>query len=327
MRRREFISLVGGAAAACPLAVRAQQAAMPVIGFLGFGSFDTFPLYLAAFRKGLTETGFVEAQNVAIEYRWAEGQYDRMPELAADLVRRQVAVIALPGSPPAAVRAVKAANSVIPIIFSVGGDAVKFGLVNSLARPEGNATGVNFFSAELVAKRLALLRELVPGATRVAVLVNPADPERAETVLADAHVVARATQLQIQVLKASTSSELDAAFASLEQADALFVGPDGFFNSRRVQLALLTMRHAIPANYAAREYADAGGLMSYGTSLAEMYRQVGMYTGRILKGAKPADLPVVQSTKFELVINLQTAKLLSLTIPPTLLAQADEVIE
>jgi|SRR6516162_2953771 len=266
MRRRDFITLLG-TAAAWPLAAHGQQAAMPVIGFLGFGSFDTFALYLAAFRKGLNEVGFVEGQNVGIEYRWAEGQYDRLPQLAADLVRRRVAVIALPGSPPAAVRAVKAANAAIPIVFSVGGDAVKFGLVASLARPEGNATGVNFFSAELVAKRLALLRELVPGAARVAVLVNPADPERTEAVLDDAHAAARATTLEIQVLKASTSSEIDAAFASLERADALFVGPDGFFNTRRVQLALLTMRHAIPATYAAREYADAGGLMSYGTSL------------------------------------------------------------
>jgi putative ABC transport system substrate-binding protein len=295
MKRRDFITLLAGAAAVWPLAARAQQAA-PVIGFLGFGSFDTFPLYLVAFRKGLNELGFIEGQNVTIEYRWAEGQYDRMPELAAELVRRRVAVIAMPGSPPAAVRAVKAENSVVPIIFSVGGDAVKFGLVNSLARPEGNATGVSFFSAELVAKRLALLRELVPGAARVAVLVNPADAERTDAVIDETHAVARATQLQVQILKASTSSEIDAAFASLDRADALFVGPDGFFNTRRVQLALLTMRHAIPANYAAREYVDAGGLMSYGTSLADMYRQVGAYTGRILKGTKPADLPVVQST-------------------------------
>jgi ABC-type uncharacterized transport system substrate-binding protein len=326
VRRREFITLLSGAAA-LPLAARAQQVSMPVIGFLGFGSFDTFPLYLAAFRNGLKETGFVEGQNVAIDYRWAEGQYDRMPELAADLIRRRVAVIAMPGSPPAAVRAVKAANSTIPIVFSVGGDPVKFGLVNNLARPEGNATGVNFFSAELVAKRLALLHELVPSAARIAVLVNPADPERAQAVREDADAAARAAKLQIQVLKASTSSEIDAAFASLERADALLLGPDGFFNSRRVQLSLLAVRHAIPANFAAREYADAGGLMSYGTSLADMYGHVGAYTGRILKGTKPADLPVIQSTKFELVINLQTAKLLGLSIPPTLLARADEVIE
>jgi ABC-type uncharacterized transport system substrate-binding protein len=309
LRRREFVTLLGStAAAAWPIAARAQQSTMPVVGFLGFGSFDTFPLYLAAFRNGLKEIDFIEGQNVAIEYRWAEGQYDRMPELAAELIHRRVAVIAMPGSPPAAVRAVKAANSAIPIVFSVGGDAVKFGLVANLARPEGNATGVNFFSAELVAKRLALLTELVPSAARIAVLVNPADPERAKAVADEAHAAARATTVQIQVLKASTSSEINAAFASIERADALFVGPDGFFNSRRVQLALLAVRYAMPANYAAREYADAGGLMSYGTSLADMYRQVGSYTGRILKGAKPADLPVIQSTKFELVINLQTAK-------------------
>jgi putative ABC transport system substrate-binding protein len=327
MRRREFLLLLGGGAVAWPLAVGAQQPAMPVIGFLGFGSLDTFVLYLAAFRKGLNEVGFVEGQNVVVEYRWAEGQYGRMPELAADLVRRRVTVIAMPGSPPAAVRAVKAANSAIPIVFGVGGDPIKFGLVASLARPEGNATGINFFSAELVAKRLGLLRELVPGAARVAVLINPADPERAESVLDDAQAAASATALQIQVLKASTSSEIDAAFARLERADALFVGPDGFFNTRRVQLALLSMRHVIPATYAAREYSDAGGLMSYGTSLADMYRQVGAYTGRILKGSKPADLPVIQSTKFELVINLQTARLLGLDVPPSLLARADEVIE
>jgi putative tryptophan/tyrosine transport system substrate-binding protein len=249
MKRREFITLLGSAAAAWPLAARAQQPAMPVIGFLGFGSFDTFALYLAAFRRGLNEIGFVEAQNVAIEYRWAEGQYGRMPELADDLVRRRVAVIAMPGSPPAAVRAVKAANAMIPIVFSVGGDAVKFGLVTSLARPEGNATGVNFFSAELVSKRLALLHELVPKAARIAVLVNPADPERVETVLADADAAARAATLELQVLRASTSSEIDGAFAKLDRADALFVGPDGFFNTRRVQLALQAVRHAIPATY------------------------------------------------------------------------------
>src|SRR5262249_45881093 len=229
MRRRELITLLGGAAVAWPLAARAQQpATMPVIGFLGFGSFDTFALYLAAFRRGLGEIGFVEGQNVAIEYGWAEGQYDRMPQLAAERARRRVAIIAMPGSPPAAVRAVKAANTVIPIVFSVGGDAVKFGLVASLARPEGNATGVNFFSAELVSKRFALLHELVPRAARIAVLVNPADPERVEAVLAEAHAAARAATLEVQVLKASTSSEIDAAFAKLDRADALFVGPDGF---------------------------------------------------------------------------------------------------
>jgi putative ABC transport system substrate-binding protein len=327
MKRREFITLLGGAATAWPLAARAQQPTMPVVGLLWFGSLDTSVLQLAAFRKGLNEIGFVEGRDVAIEYRWAEGRYDRMPELAADLIRRRVAVIAAPGSPATVVRAVKAATSAIPIVFGVGDDPVKVGLVASLNRPGGNATGINFFTAELVAKRLALLHELAPGASRVAVLVNPADPARVESVLGDAQAAASATALQIQVLKASTSREIDAAFASLERADALFVGPDGFFNTRRVQLALLAARYAIPAAYAVREYADAGGLMSYGASLADMFRQSGVYTGRILKGAKPADLPVVQSTKFELVINLQTARMLGLAVPPTLLSTADEVIE
>jgi putative tryptophan/tyrosine transport system substrate-binding protein len=327
MKRRDFITLLGGAAV-WPLAARAQQPSMPVIGFIGPGSLDTYVLYLAAFRKGLNENGFVEGQNVTIEYRWAEGQYDRMPELAADLVRHSVAVIAAPGSPPAA-RAAKAATSVIPIVFSVAEDPVRIGLVASLGRPGGNATGINFFTGELVAKRLELLHELVPGAVRIAVLINPADATRAELVLNDVQVAARALGLQIQVFNASTSREIDAAFAALmrEGADAVFVGPDAFFNFRRVQLSNLAARHAIPAIFAVREYVDAGGLMSYGTSLADMYRQVGVYTGRILKGAKPADLPVVQSTKFELVINAQTARMLGLTVPPSLLARADEVIE
>jgi putative tryptophan/tyrosine transport system substrate-binding protein len=327
MKRRAFITLLSGAALAWPLVARAQQPAMPVVGLLWFGSLDTSVLQLAAFRKGLNEIGFVEGRDVAIEYRWAEGRYDRMPELAADLIRRRVAVIAAPGSPATVVRAVKAATSAIPIVFGVGDDPVKFGLVASLNRPGGNATGINFFTAELVAKRLALLHELVPGASRVAVLVNPADPARVESVLGDVETAVSATALQIQVLKASTSREIDAAFASLERADALFVGPDGFFNSRRVQLALLAARYAIPAAYAVREYVDAGGLMSYGASLADMFRQAGVYTGRILKGAKPADLPVMQSTKFELVINASTARILGLTVPQALLATADEVIE
>jgi ABC-type uncharacterized transport system substrate-binding protein len=329
MKRREFITLLSGAAATWPLPARAQQAAMPVIGFLGFGSLDTSVLYLAAFRKGLNEIGLVEGRDVAIEYRWAEGRYDQMPELAADLIRRRAAIIATPGSPPTVVRAVQAATSAIPIVFGVGDDPVKFGLVSSISRPGGNATGINFFTAELVAKRLALLQELVPSASRVAVLVNPADPARVESVLGDAQAAAAATALQIQVLKASTSREIEAAFATLarERPDALFVGPDGFFNTRRVQLALLAARYAIPAAYAVREYPDAGGLMSYGASLADMFRQVGVYTGRILKGAKAAELPVVQSSKFEFVINLQAARLLGLEVPPTLLARADEVIE
>jgi ABC-type uncharacterized transport system substrate-binding protein len=327
LRRREFITLLGGAAA-WPLAARAQQPAMPVVGFIGPGSLDTYVRYLAAFRKGLNESGFVEGQNVTIEYRWAEGQYDRMPELAAELVRRQVAVIAVPGSPPGA-RAAQAATSTIPIVFGVGEDPVKLGLVASLGRPGGNLTGINFFSAELVAKRLELLRELVPGAVRVAVLVNPADAIRVESVLSDVQAAASAIGLQTQVFNASTSREIDTAFTALvrERADAVFVGPDAFFNARRVQLSNLAARHMIPAIYASREYADAGGLMSYGTSLADMHRQVGAYTGRVLRGAKPADLPVVQSSKFELVINLQTARLLGLDVPPSLIGRADEVIE
>jgi putative tryptophan/tyrosine transport system substrate-binding protein len=327
MRRRKFITLLGGAVA-WPLAARGQQAAMPVVGFLGYGSLDTFVLYLAAFRKGLNETGFIEGQNVAIEYRWAEGQYDRMTELVADLLRRGVAVLAIPGSPPGA-RAAKAATSTIPIVFSVGDDPVKLGLVASIGRPEGNATGINFFSGEVVAKRFTLLHELVPGATRVAVFINPSDAPRAEVVRTDVQTAARAVGVQLQILTPSTSGEIDAAFEALvrERADALFVGPDAFFNSRRVQLANMAARHAIPTAFAVREYVDAGGLMSYGTNLMDMYRQVGIYCGRILKGAKPADLPVVQSTKFEFVINAQTARMLGLTVPAALLATADEVIE
>jgi putative tryptophan/tyrosine transport system substrate-binding protein len=328
LRRRQFITLLGCAAASWPIAARAQQSALPVIGFLAPGSLNTYPLYLAAFRKGLNELGFVEGQNVAIEYRWAEGQYDRLRALAADLVRRRVTVIAAPGSSPGALAA-KAATSTIPIIFSVGEDPVKLGLVSSLGRPQGNATGINFFTGELAAKRLALLHELVPGAARLAVLVNPSDPVRTEAVLREVQAAAAALGLEIQVFNASTSREIDAAFAMLahERVDAVFVGPDPFFNTRRVQLANLAARYLMPATYAVREYAEAGGLMSYGTSLADMFRQVGAYTARILKGTKPSDLPVVQSTKFEFVLNLQTARLLGLDVPPTLLARADEVIE
>ena len=261
---------------------------------------------LAAFRKGLSETGYVEGQNVTIEYHWLEGQYDRLPALMADLVRRRVAVIATPGIPPAAIAA-KAATATIPIVFGVGEDPVKLGLVASLARPGGNATGINFFTQEVVAKRLGLLHELVPKAVRVAVLVNPANATAAETTLRDVQEAARAIGLQIHVLNASTIGEIDAAFATLvrERPDALFVAPDGFFTSRRVQFATLAARDRIPAAYANREYVAAGGLMSYGTDIADRYRQIGVYTGNILKGAKPADLPVVQSTKFEFVINLQ----------------------
>ncbi len=327
MRRREFIGL-SVSAAVWPLAARAQQPAMPVVGFLGAGSPDTYVLYLAAFRRGLGESGFVEGQNIAIEYRWAEGQYDRMAELATDLVRRQVAVIAVPGSPPGA-RAAKAATSTIPIVFSVGDDPVRAGLVASISRPEGNATGINFFTGEVVAKRLALLHELVPGVNRIAVFINPSDPSRAEFLRGEVQVAAGDIGLQVQILNPSTPSEIDAAFAAVvrEQAVALLVGPDAFYNTRRVQLATMAAHHSIPTAFAVREYVDAGGLMSYGTSLADMYRQVGVYTGRILRGAKPAELPILQSVKFELVINLQTARMLRLEVPPSLLARADEVIE
>jgi putative ABC transport system substrate-binding protein len=323
--RREFITLLGGAAAVWPLAARAQQT--PVIGFIHSGSPAPYPSHLAAFRQGLGEAGYIEGQNVTIEYRWAEGRFHRLPELAADLVRRQVGVIAIPDT--AAALAAKAATGAIPIVFGVADDPVKLGLVTSLARPGGNATGINFFIAELVAKRLGLLRELLPSASRIAVLVNPANATNAETTAREAEAAARVIGLQIQILPASTGEEIHAAFAMLvaERADALFVGPDSFFNSRRVQLTTLAAKHSIPATYGARDYADAGGLMSYGTSLVGMFRQVGVYAGRVLKGEKPADLPVVQPTRFELVINLTTAKTLGLAVPQNLLARADEVIE
>jgi putative ABC transport system substrate-binding protein len=328
MRRREFMTLLGGAAATWPLAARAQQPAIPVIAFLHPASPDSLVDRLRAFRQGLKETGYVEGENVAIDYRWAENQIDRLPVLAADLVRRRVAVIAVTGN-AASVLAAKAATTTIPIVFAVTDDPVKLGLVASLARPTGNLTGINFLNTELTAKRLEILRELVPGATRVAVLVNPANAAATEVVVRDLQVAARTMGLQIQVLNASTSREIDAAFASLarERPDALFVAGDPFFNSRRVQLVQLAARHAVATAYAGRDYSEIGGLISYGSNTTDVFRQVGVYTGRILKGAKPADLPVVQSSKFELLINAQTARMLGLTVPPSLLATADEVIE
>jgi putative ABC transport system substrate-binding protein len=325
--RRTFLAtLVGGAAATWPLTARAQQAAVPVIGFLYGASPDPVARRLRAFRQGLKDSGYVEGENVAIEYRWAESQFDRLPEMVADLIRRQVTVIAALNTVAAV--AAKAASTTIPIVFSSGEDPVRLGLVASLARPGGNATGINNFIGEVTAKRLGLLHELVPTANRVGVLVNPADV-LTETALRDVQPAARAIGLQIQVVNASTSGEIDAAFAAFvrEQVDALFIGPGGVFSNRRVHIANQAMRHGIPATYSQREFPEIGGLMSYGTNLTDSWRQVGIYAGRVLKGAKPADLPVVQSTKLELVINAQTARLLGLTIPPGVLAIADEVIE
>jgi putative ABC transport system substrate-binding protein len=329
MRRRAFISLVGGAAASSvswPLAAPAQQAAMPVVGFLGTTSSETDADRLRAFHLGLKETGYVEGDNVTILYRWAEGDMDRLSALAADLIRRRVAVLAGFGNVTAF--AAKAATTTVPIVFAVSEDPVRSGLVASLARPGGNLTGINFLSTELVAKRLELLRELVPGAVNVAVLVDPTVPPTA-TTLREVEVAARVMGLRTQILNASSSGEINAAFATLahERPDALFVSSGFLFNRRRVQLVHLATLHKIPATYTQRQLPEIGGLMSYGPNYSDVHRQIGVYTGRILKGAKPADLPVVQSTKFELVINAETARMLGLTVPPMLLARADEVIE
>ena len=326
LKRRDFITLLGGASA-WPIAARAQQQpAIPVVGFVNAGV-PGAPL-VAGFRKGLNEAGYVESQNVTVEYHWLEGQLDRLPALMADLVRRGVAVIATPAGNLASLAA-KAATTTIPIVFGVGGDPVKLGLVASLARPGGNATGINNFSGEVMAKRLGLLHDLVPKAVRITVLLNPANASIAETTFREITDAARAIGLQIQVVNASTIREIEAAFAALvrERADALFVAADAFFNSRRVQLATLAVHHRIPATYAAREFVEAGGLMSYGSDRADMYRQVGVYCGQILKGAKPAELPVVQSSKFEFVINAQTARLLGVDVPNALQLLADEMIE
>ena len=326
MRRRDFITLIG-ATATCPLSAQAQQLAMPVVGFIRDGSADGSARFVAAFRKGLNETGYIEGQNVTVEYHWLEGQYDRLPALMGDLVRRQVAVIATPGAKPSITA--KAATATIPIVFGVGADAIRLGLVASLARPGGNVTGINFFSGEVIAKQLRLLHDLVPKAVRIAVLVNPTIAATAEAQLRQVQEAAPAVGLQIQILNASTIGEIDAAFATLarERPDALLVAGDAFFLDRRVQFAILAARDRIPATYSGRELVAAGGLMSYGSDIADMFHQVGVYTGRILKGAKPADLPVLQTTKFELVINRTTAKALGLIIPASVLSIADEVIE
>jgi putative ABC transport system substrate-binding protein len=328
MRRRDFIAVIGNAAIAWPLAARAQQPAMPVIGFLCATTAEGYAAPLAAFRRGLNEAGFVEGRSVAIEYRWADDQNDRLPALAAELVRRQVTVLVTAGSTPAALAA-KAATSTIPIVFYVGVDPVTAGLVVSLAQPGGNITGVTTLNAEVVPKRLQLLHELIPTATNIALLVNPTSPTLAETSTEEARVAAHTLGLQFDLLKASTEQDLDNVFATAVQlrAGAIVISPDAWFNSVSKRLAALALRYAMPTIYQFREFAAAGGLLSYGGNVLEFNRQIGILAGRILKGEKPADLPVQQSTKMELFINLKTAKALGLTIPFTLLGRADEVIE
>jgi putative tryptophan/tyrosine transport system substrate-binding protein len=328
MRRREFI--VGlGSATAWPLVASAQQPAPPVIAFISALSEEASVSYVASFRAGLGELGFVEGRNVTVDYHWLEGQSDRVSATIAELVRRGVAVIATPGGGAAMAQAAKTATATIPIVFGVGDDPVRLGLVASLARPGGNATGMNIFGNEVVPKRLGLLRELVPKADRVTVLVNPKNSASAEATLREVTDAARRSGWPLHILEASTSGEIEAAFATTEREpiDALFVAGDAYFTGRRVQFATLATRYRIATAFGQREFAESGGLMSYGTDLADMYRKAGVYTGRILRGAKPADLPVQQATKFELVINLKTAKALGLEVPPNLLAIADQVLE
>jgi putative ABC transport system substrate-binding protein len=328
MKRRQFLTLLGGAAAAWPLVARAQQRpAMPVVGYLDVGVPEPSGTLLAAFRKGLSETGYVEGQNVRIEYRWAAGQYDRVPELFADLVRRRVTVIATPGNTPAAVAA-KAATTTIPIVFAIGTDPVQVGLVANFNRPGGNVTGITSMNAELSAKRLGTLNEMVPGATRFAVLVNPNNPQT-DAIVPDLQAAAVTLGRQIEILNGGTVRDIEVAFASVPQKriEGLLVSPDLLFSNRRVQLATLAVRYALPTIFSDRQYSEAGGMMSYGSSIPDLYRQGGIYTGRVLRGEKPAELPVMRATKFELVINLATARALGITVPATLLSLADEVIE
>jgi putative ABC transport system substrate-binding protein len=327
MRRREFITLTGGAAL-WPLVARAQQSALPVIGFLGAVSPDGFSERTRGFRQGLKESGFSEGENVLIDYRWAENQLERLPGLAADLVRKRVAVIVATGGTTPAIAA-KAATGTIPIVFTIPEDPVAVGLVASLSRPGGNLTGVNLVIGELMSKRLELLREIVPGIARVAVFVNSANPVRAESQVREAESAGGALKLEVQIIKVSAAHEIGAAFATLakDRPDALFVSPDPFFIGRRVQLATQAARLAIPTSFSTRDFPEAGGLMSYGTNIVDAYRQAGVYTGQVLKGAKPADMPVMQAAKFEMVINIETARILGLAIPSSLLTRADELIE
>jgi putative tryptophan/tyrosine transport system substrate-binding protein len=327
LKRREFITLLGGAAVTWPVAAYAQQPAMPMIAYLGPISPEAVAGRLRAFREGLKEIGYTEGENVAISYRYAEGQNDQLPAMAIELARRQVSVLITGGTPAAF--AAKAATTTIPIVFILAEDPVRLGIVASIPRPGGNATGINFVSGELGAKRLELLRELLPGAVRIAVLNNPSDAATAETTVREVEAGARAMGLEVQILNASSNNEIHAAFATIarERPDALFLSSDPLWTSRRVQLATLAARHALPMASQAREVVEAGGLMSYGANVEHAFRQAGVYAGRILKGAKSADLPVVQSSRFELVINADTARMLGIAVPPSLLAIADEVIE